>query len=285
MPTLVSVVLPTHNRATTLARAVGSVLAQSHSALELIVVDDGSTDHTSEILADFDDRRVLCLRLPQRSGAAAARNAGIAASSGGFIAFQDSDDEWVPTKLASQLELIEAGGPDVGWVGGRHRVIAGSERREVGPDLLIRRQSYLPDLLDGQAFVTATWLVRRETLERVGPFREDMPCLEDWDLIFRLYDTCQFRAVDDVVVIRYGSTDSLFAHGPSRAVGMEMMLATHRYRWRDHPAELACRYRDLGALQARLGQRTRAFRSYATAVRLQPFRWRTYPRMALSVLG
>jgi glycosyltransferase involved in cell wall biosynthesis len=283
--TLVSVVLPTYNRAATLARAVGSVLSQSHPALELIIVDDGSTDHTSQVLAEIDDRRVRCLRLPARAGAAAARNAGIAVSSGAVIAFQDSDDEWVPSKLACQLELLETGGPDVGWVGGRHRVIAGSEKREVGPDLLIRGQSYLPDLLDGQAFVTATWLVRRETLERIGRFREDMPCLEDWDLIFRLHDACQFRAVDDVVVIRYGSTDSLFAHEPSRAIGMEMMLAMHRHRWRDYPTELAGRYRDLGALQSRLGQRTRAFRSYAAAARLQPFCWRTYPRMALSALG
>lgn len=281
---LVSVVLPTHNRAPTLPRAVGSVLGQSHTNIELIVVDDGSTDQTATFLAGIDDSRVTCVRLGRRSGAAAARNAGIAASSGLLIAFQDSDDEWVPTKLAAQVELMEVGGPDVGWVGGRYRNMSDGESREFGPELLIRGRDYLPDLLDGRAFVTASWLVRREVLQRTGPFRDDMPCLEDWDLIFRLYDACQFRAVDDIVLLRYGSTDSLFGHDPSRAAGMEMILAIHGHRWRDHPAELAVRYHELGAIQARLGQRSRAFRSYAAAVRLQPLCWRTYPQMARAIL-
>lgn len=284
MPQLVSVVLPTYNRATTLPRAVGSVLTQSYTNLELIVVDDGSTDETQKILASIDDGRLRHLPLGKRSGAATARNAGIAAASGDLIAFQDSDDEWLPAKLAAQVELMEASGPEVGWVGARHKVIVGGEGQDVGPDLLIAGRDHLPDLLDGRAFVTPNWLVRRDALQRVGAFREDMPCLEDWDLIFRLDDVCRFRAVDEIALIRYGSADSLYGHDPSRAAGMEMMLAIHGHRWHDHPAELASRYRDLGALQSRLGQRGRALRSYAAAVRLQPLRWRTYPRMARAVL-
>jgi glycosyltransferase involved in cell wall biosynthesis len=284
VPTLVSVVLPTYNRAETLPRAVSSVLAQSYPALELIIVDDGSTDRTPDLLASMDDGRVRYLRLDGRSGPATARNAGIAAAAGDLVAFQDSDDEWLPTKLSAQVSMIEAGGPEVGWVGGRHRIVLGAEIQEVGPELVIAGIDHLPDLLDGRAFVTPTWLVRRETLERTGLFREDMPCLEDWDLIFRLDDGCQFRAVDEIVLTRYGSADSLFGHDPSRAAGMEMMMAMHGHRWRNHPSHQAARYRDLGAVQARLGQRRRALRSYAKAVRLDPFRWRSYPQLARSVL-
>ena len=108
---LVSVVLPTYNRAPTLGRAIESVLAQTCENLELIVIDDGSTDDTSDVIAHYQaDRRVRHIRLPGRGGAAAARNAGIREGTSPFVAFQDSDDVWMPRPRALAMSRL--------WIGG-----------------------------------------------------------------------------------------------------------------------------------------------------------------------
>ena len=97
---LVSVILPTFDRAELLPRSIGSVLAQTDGHLELIVVDDGSSDDTEGVVARLADPRVRYLRLPENRGLPAARNAGIAIARGEYVAFQDSDDVWAPDKLA-----------------------------------------------------------------------------------------------------------------------------------------------------------------------------------------
>lgn len=96
---IISVVIPTYNRASTLIRSVNSVLFQTYPVDEIIIVDDCSSDNTEEIVASIDDARVKYLRHSQQLGGNAARNTGIDASSGDYIAFQDSDDEWSLSKL------------------------------------------------------------------------------------------------------------------------------------------------------------------------------------------
>lgn len=101
----VSVIIPTYNRAHTLAEAIDSVLAQSRPAAEIIVVDDGSTDGSAELLAGYGDR-IRYLR-QDNAGVGAARNRGLAAASGDYIALLDSDDHWHPDKLAVQVDILE----------------------------------------------------------------------------------------------------------------------------------------------------------------------------------
>lgn len=108
----VSVVMPAFNAAATLGRAMRSVLAQTHRELELIVVDDASTDATARVIAEVaaGDRRVVALRQERNAGVAAARNAGLAAASGAYVAFLDSDDWWHPMKLQVQLAWMRNSG-------------------------------------------------------------------------------------------------------------------------------------------------------------------------------
>lgn len=279
-----SVVLPTFNRASSLPRAISSVLAQTYADLELIVVDDGSTDETAAVAARIDDRRFSYLRLTERGGAAKARNAGIRAAAGELIAFQDSDDEWLPRKLELQVALMLSSGPDVGWVGGSHLVAGEGTQREVRPERVIRGVDHTLDLLHGEAFVTPTWLVRREALYEAGLFGEDMPNLEDWDLIFRLDDVCRFRAVEEPILVRHGSADSLFAHVPSRIAGLEAIVARHDHRWSAEPGEQARLYRVLGRLHSDVGCRGRAVRWLWRSVRRDPTRVRSYVLLARTAL-
>jgi glycosyltransferase involved in cell wall biosynthesis len=230
-PPLVSVVMPTHNRSVTLRRAVDSVLSQTHSDLELIVVDDASTDDTPALLAVIEDPRLVCIRLERNSGAAIARNRGIRSARGELVAFQDSDDVWLPEKLALQLRVMAESAPSVGAVGGRW--VAGAEHggTEIRAPALEAGGDYEAELLDGHCLITPVWLVRRALLEQLGLFDERMPCLEDWDLMLRLSQRTAMRAVPETVLIKYGAPDSLGADFGHRATAMEELLRRHGKRF------------------------------------------------------
>lgn len=227
-----------------LPRAVDSVLAQSFRDFELIVIDDASSDGTVAWLQSLGEPRLRILAQPARQGAARARNAGIRAAAAPFIAFQDSDDEWLPQKLEQQLALLQACPPGVGWVGGAYRV----DDTVVSSPALVRGADYDGELLVGAPFVTPTWLVRREVLLAAGLFDEAMPCLEDWDLIFKLADRCAFRAVPEVVLQRHGSPDSLYGDIDKRRRGLEVILQRHRARWLREPARYGRWHAELGRL-------------------------------------
>jgi glycosyltransferase involved in cell wall biosynthesis len=260
---VISVVLPTHNRASMLVRAVASVLGQSHADLELIVVDDGSADATAEVLAAVEDPRLRVIRRPRRGGAAAARNAGIAAARGELVAFQDSDDEWTEHKLERQLQLLHAHGGDLGAVGGRWRTADGAEFRAPA---LESGGGYERELLDGNCLITPVWLIRRELLERLGGFDEQMSCLEDWDLMLRLSRRAPLRAVAETVLVKHGAPDSLGADPAVRAPALEQILERHRQRFRAWPRRRAALTLEAAQLYRRSGERRRALRCGALAV-------------------
>ena len=104
---LVSVIITTYNRIATLPRAINSVLKQTYTNLELIIVDDGSNDGTDKYIEQLNDSRLKYIRLGKNLGPAGARNAGVNAAKGKYIAFQDSDDEWDENKLAIQMEVLK----------------------------------------------------------------------------------------------------------------------------------------------------------------------------------
>lgn len=184
----VSVIIPAHNAARFIADAVASALEQTHRDLEVIVVNDGSTDDTVAALAPFRHRIVL---LEQRQGrAAAARNRGARAAIGEWLAFLDADDVWLPDKIEKQLATISAADP-------RAAVIY-TDRYNIGVlDGLPAIQSDLQTMYHGDVFVdlllkgnvitTSSVLVRRSVFDALGGFSEDpdIPPAEDWDLWIR----------------------------------------------------------------------------------------------------
>lgn len=123
----VSIIIPTYNRSQLIARAVKSVLNQTYQNFELIIIDDGSTDNTRELVTSFNDERIRYIRHEENKGEAAARNTGLKAARCDYIAYQDSDDEWLPEKLARQIELLQDASPEVGviytgfWKAENHR--------------------------------------------------------------------------------------------------------------------------------------------------------------------
>lgn len=194
----VSVVMPTYERARLIGRAIASVLDQSYDDLELIVVDDGSTDDTDQVVASFGDDRVRYIRHETNRHASAARNTGIAHSVAGYLAFLDDDDEWMPTKLSAQMELMRDAPPEVGLVycwmdyyDGGGRVVS-----EVHPTL---RGEVFERVLDKQRLAGCpTLLVRRSVVDDVGGFDESLPRGNDGDFIRRV---CQRYRVDVVLQV------------------------------------------------------------------------------------
>ena len=194
-----SVVIPTYNRAQMVPRAVRSVLAQDYPDLEVIVVDDGSTDDTADVIDDFATVRYI--RLGQNRGGAAARNAGVEAGRGEFVAFLDSDDEWLPTKTSRQVQLMLKS-PSTGAVYCRHFAHddATDTRSQRFPPLYTG--SIRPQLLSGKCPPTVSlFLVRRDALEEVGGFDESLAGFQDTDLWIRLSENWEFDAVDEALVV------------------------------------------------------------------------------------
>jgi glycosyltransferase involved in cell wall biosynthesis len=263
----VSVVLPTHSRSGTLGAAVRSVLAQTFADLELIVVDDGSTDDTAALMASFDDPRLVYVHMAERRGAAVARNTGIRRARADLIAFQDSDDEWLASKLEDQLAVFHRSGPGLGAVGGRYSIQAGTVSEQVTAPHLEAGRDYEAELLEGPCCITPVWLIRRPVLDELGLFDERMPCLEDWDLMLRLSERTAMCAVAKEVLVKRGAADSLGADLSRRAPAMEELLRRHGHRFLAHPRRHASFCLELAYLCLLQGQAGRALRYGARSLR------------------
>lgn len=197
---LVSVVMPTYNRRALIGESIASVLAQTHGALELIIVDDGSSDGTQEAVTDRfgHDPRLRYLRQANRERAC-ARNRGIREARGELIAFLDSDDLWYPDKLARQIEALErANAADCCY--GFHDVLSAHGRGRDGENAL-PAGDILEDLLSRCFIGSMTPLVRRRCFDDVGGFCEDraLLCFEDWEMWTRLASRYRWVLVPEVL--------------------------------------------------------------------------------------
>ncbi|BAU48069.1 glycosyl transferase [Sulfurifustis variabilis] len=173
---LVSVVIPTFNRAGLLPRVIRSVQAQTHPRLEIIVVDDGSTDNTQEIVDAIGDRRVRYVRHETNKGPSAARNTGIRAALGGFIAFLDSDVEWEPETVARQMGVLD-----------RHDAVLCTMPGAVTNRYRHKQTVPLEDLRRGRFIAAGTSaLMGRADALRDILFDEALWFAEDWDIVIRL---------------------------------------------------------------------------------------------------
>jgi glycosyltransferase involved in cell wall biosynthesis len=207
----VSAIIPAFNSATTIARALASVLAQSRMPDEIIVVDDRSTDGTAEIARATPSDRIRLISTQANKGAGGARNAGIEAATGDVVAFLDSDDEWLPKKIEKQLAMlmsdsrlafvtcgansISPSGADLGDTYGAHRIAAGSEAWKA--------------LLASNFIVTPSVLVWHRCLKAAGGFDETMKIGEDQDLWIRLALVGSVGYVPETLVRVHLREDSL----------------------------------------------------------------------------
>jgi glycosyltransferase involved in cell wall biosynthesis len=202
----VSVVIPTYNRWPIVARALDSVFTQTHANLEVLVVDDGSTDGSVTNIHDqFHDPRLRVISLDSNHGVSAARNHGIRESTGEWVALLDSDDEWKPEKLEKQLTLAAETGQRVihaeeVWIRN------GSELKQLKKH---RRPSgyVFRECLPLCCISPSTVMIRRSVFDSVGLFDEEFPVCEDYDMWLRVAARESVGLVPDVLTVKYGGHD------------------------------------------------------------------------------
>jgi glycosyltransferase involved in cell wall biosynthesis len=197
----VSVVLPTFNRAWIVGQAIDSVLEQDYANMELIVVDDGSTDDTPHLLAAYG-ARLRVVRQANR-GVSAARNAGIRTAGGALVALLDSDDAWLPGKVTAQVNYFSAHADalicqtEEIWIRNGVRVNPGKRHRKAAGMLF--EQSLALCLVSPSAV-----MMRRTLLDEVGLFDETLPACEDYDLWLRIAWKHPVHLIDRPLVVKRG---------------------------------------------------------------------------------
>ena len=185
IPPLVSVVIPTYNRGRVIGRAIESVLRQTFSDFELIIVDDGSTDNSCEIVGLYDDSRIRLIRNTQNQGANFCRNIGIKESKGKYIAFQDSDDEWTTDKLEVHIRYMQENNLKASF--GPYRVLETSRvvpndfQQYVNNDGLVREALKRYNIVG-----TPTLVIEKCIVNDVGMFDEQLPRMQDYDYAIRI---------------------------------------------------------------------------------------------------
>lgn len=302
----VSVVMPAYNTAAYIAESIDSVLEQDYPDLELIVVDDGSTDGTLEIVRGYGER--LTLLVQHNQGAAVARNAGIAAAAGEYIAFIDSDDVWLPGKIRAQVAHMERH-PDIGmtftaWYNWKPEA-SGAFRRPAGAtspfpkdpsagELIARGSGWLYNrLLFGSLPHTITVMMRRGLVERIGPFDPDLKRGQDYDYWLRASRLTEIHQLNLVTALYRLHGEGCITHYPGTNYEYEVIRkAIQRWGLVGPKGEKTSRR----AIRKRLAQTCFSFgyhhywggdaklavRAFAQSVWLDPWRLSTFAYVLLS---
>jgi glycosyltransferase involved in cell wall biosynthesis len=229
---LVSAVIPCFNAEKTIARALASIRAQDYSSIEIIAIDDCSTDATAKILAAEEPRGVRLLRLQLNRGAAAARNAGIEAASGEYIAFLDADDEWMPNKISRQMAVI-SGCPSMTFVacGAGFIDIKQSGAKPLYENLAPADGSEAWRVLLAYNYVaTPAVLARRSAIQRARGFDPRLIIGEDQDLWIRLALQGEIGYIPETLVIVHEQRTSLSRRNVLRLLDDSMPMILRHVR-------------------------------------------------------
>ncbi|HWL03525.1 MAG TPA: glycosyltransferase family 2 protein [Xanthobacteraceae bacterium] len=270
---LVSVVVTAYNSAPTILRAMESVLAQTMPDLELIVVDDASTDDTAALAESIYDGRVRLIRNARNRGIGGAKNVGVAAALGRYVAFLDSDDTWEPHKLAMQLAALQPREADAPlsftgfWV-----------HRDNGERSVLRqphkRGTWLRTILTGETFsLGSTLLVTKQCFETVGPFEETLRRLQDRDWTLRyLRQWSEFVFVPEPLSHIHNSG---WPKAATVATAVDDLYRAHEVSLKARDPALASLFRnsldfEVAVSEYRTGQRASALRRVVRIAAAQP---------------
>lgn len=282
---LVSVVLPAYGRPEFLDDAIESIDRQSYGSIEIIVIDDHSPDPIEPRIDDISvegDRTLRCIRHEENQGASAARNTGVEASEGEFIAFLDDDDYWLPGKVERQVETFERTGPDTGVVYTGQRFTLDGEITSVSRPTL--EGDVTKDILCGAPMPGfSAVMARSEAYETVGGLDERFPCWQDREWLLRLSTEYDFAVVSEPLVVRRSTDHDQISDDfeTKRDVAYPLFLETFRplaatYGRKYERRLVAAQSLTLGKAAVRHGYKHDARKYLFRAVRYDPSKMSAY---------
>lgn len=197
---LVSIIIPIHNQVDFLKKAIESVLNQIYQNFEVIIVNDGSTDQTREMVFSFKDERVIYL-WQENKGAALARNTGIEKAKGKYIAFLDADDLWLPEKLQKQVEFMEKN-PEIGLLG--TACVQVNEKGEKIKEKIFPTENKIlqKDLIKYNPFIQSSVMVKKEVFDKAQGYDEEFLESEDYDLWLRIAKRHKITNLSEPLVLK-----------------------------------------------------------------------------------
>lgn len=242
---MISVIIPTYNRAKTIERAIDSVLQQTYTDIEVIVVDDCSTDDTEKIVGSYKDNRLRFVKHRINQGACAARNTGIDHARGMYIAFQDSDDAWRPEKLEKQMEAMEKYGADI--------CFCKMERHNYPAD----KEKFYPDIPDGiveyrklllNSLASTQTIIARKAVCEEQRFDISIKRMQDYDWMIRAAKRHKVCFTSDVLVDLFLQDDSITAMADYEKMCQinELFLEKYKDLCNEHPEFYVRRLNRLG---------------------------------------
>jgi glycosyltransferase involved in cell wall biosynthesis len=224
----ISVVIPTYNRAGLIKKTIECVLAQTYRDFEIIIIDDGSKDNTNEVAASFNNKNIRYIKHPKNLGATAARNTGIKAAGGEWIAFLDSDDIWLNDKLEKQVKAINCLPDDYAVIhcGIQYfdfetgEFISERIARENINEVVKSNLGVIPQ--------TSSMLIKKSALFDIGMFDEKLPAMQEAELGLKLAQKYKFKLVDEFLVHCIKNHDQIMSKPSLYVNAKEIVLENHR---------------------------------------------------------
>jgi len=284
----VSVVIPVYDQPDLLVEALDSVKEQTVEDYEVLVVDDGSPTDFAPIVDEYGDH-VRLVTHDENRGAAGARNTGINASDGKYVAFLDADDTWDASKLEKQLDVFERDDGDIGLVytGFVQYELDGTEWKRY-PEA--RGHIYVEELERDRVHPTSTVMIRRECLKRVGGFDTNLPSRQDYDLWIRITEHYVVDYVDEILVDKREQPDSISKDFDSRIEGDLAVFEKVRERASEFDFLTRSRiysyhHHVIGRDYESNGDRWKALKHLGLAILRYPFRPISYAMFVIALFG
>ena len=282
-PTMVSVIIPTYNRAHTIARTIESVLSQTSHKFESLVAADASPDDTENLVRQLArSSPIHYLRHESNQGAPTARNMGAKKARGEYLAFLDSDDIWYPEFLERQLSVLEELSSDVGMV------CCGMLQKGAGHERVMKSGSrdltYDENLVFGDGICTSSFLIKKAAFDKTKGFDIDLPSFQDFDFLLRMSSEFRIVANDEVLMEYCLGDDSISLNMNSKAKGYERIVNMYG----DDISRLGVMHRYLfriGQYYALSGSLTTGWRYWLRAIKSRPSKMKVWGHFLLSLGG
>lgn len=280
----VSIIIPTYNRSTFLRRAITSILNQTFSDFELIIVDDCSIDDTEQVVADMNDGRIRYMKLESNIGAPRARNIGIKSARSRYIAFLDSDDEYLNNKLQIQVHELDKSSPDVGIVYCGYTI-------HYEPDVIyglvspVYKGNLFDILLKRNCIGSPTPLIKRECFDACGLFDESLPSCQDWDMWLRISKKYEFDFVNKPLAKTHNHGNQISTNIDSKILSREKLLEKYKSYIIKKPETASYLYQRLGFLHLLKQNSGRGKKYYLKSIAADPADFRAYVVLFTSLVS